>query len=162
MRNTVACLLIVLPLVSACGFTPVHGAATLSEIDSGKIQISQISGRTGHELRKALQQELATGLPGIPEGAVLEIDLADRLSRLALRPDGAAARSDLRLQADYTLIFEDERISGTVRAESSFNVPTESYGDISAQIAARERAAKLLAQRIATDLRLKTRSTDAG
>jgi len=49
-----------------------------------------------------------------------------------------------------------------VEAESSFNAPGEAYGDISAQTASRERAARLVAQRLATDLRLKAEAAPGG
>jgi len=160
MKLALAPLIFALPLTAACGFSPVYNGGT--PISAGAIEIGEISGRTGHELRKELQRELAAGLPGIPDGAVLSIELKDRLSRLPLRPDGAASRSDLRAQANYVLTYDGGEINGEVQAESSFNVPSEAYGDITAQIASRERAAKLVAQRIATDLRLKAGSANGG
>lgn len=160
MRHALASLIFVLPLTAACGFSPVYSAD--APLSAGAIDVAEIPGRMGYELRKELQRELAAGLPGIPEGAVLSIELQERLGRLPLRPDGAAARSDQRAQASYVLTYEGGEFQDTVAAEATFNAPSDAYGDITAQIASRERAAKLIAQRIATDLRLKAGSADGG
>ena len=160
MKHALAALALTAPLVSACGFSPVYTAD--APASAGAIEVSAISGRTGYELRKALRRELAAGLPGIPPGASLSIELKDGLRRLPLRPDGAATRADLRAQADYRLDYDGGKLTGSVEADSSFNVPGEAYGDIAAQIASRERAAQLVAQRIATDLRMKARNAEPG
>ena len=146
-------LLISLLALSACGFRPVHGA-DLSGAGVSSIQIAQIDGRSGHVLRRDLGRELATGLPGVDQG-LLQIELRETLVRLPLTPDGSAARTDIRAQANYALDTGEDVITGEVRAESAFNVPTQAFADISAQTSASERAMRILAQRISEDLRLK-------
>ena len=141
-------------VLAGCGFQPVHGTgANLESRDD--ISVSEIDGRIGHELRKALQARLSTGIDGIPAGSVLSVVIEDRLARLSLQPDAAALRTDLRGRATYTLETEMGPLVGTVLAESSFVVPDAPHGDIAAQTAARERVASLLAERIVTDIRLK-------
>lgn len=144
--------------LTACGFQPVHSSTNLATGSSTSINIPQIDGRTGHELRKALMEEFAAGLPGI-DNATLTVTIDERLGRLAIRPDEAAARSDLRLTGRYILDTGDDAISGEVRAETSFNVPDSAFGDIASQKSAADRAALLLAQRLADDLKLKLLDT---
>ena len=140
--------------LAACGFQPVHSSAGFAGSGASQITIPEIDGRAGHTLRKALLQELAPGLPGIETGT-LTITLEETLSRLAIRPDEAAARTDIIVRGRYVLDTGEEAISGLADAESSFNVPISAFGDIAAQTSASDRAATLLAQRIADDLKLK-------
>jgi len=147
---TAFALLLMVPL-SACGFQPLYanGAA------AGNITVEQIDGRPGHALRKALIQELAAGLPGLEENATLTVILDSRLQRLALRPDEAASRTDIIGRAEYVLATGSNAISGKIDAETSYNVPTEPFADITAQIDANERVMTVLARRMVDDMRLK-------
>ena len=134
---------------SACGFSPVYSGSTVP----ASISVDDIAGRSGHELRKALIQELAPGLPGI-EKARLNVDLDDDLERLAFRPDASASRTDVKATGKYVLVLGDETISGTVRSETSYNVPIEPYADIAAQTDAFKRTMRKLAREIVDDIRL--------
>ncbi|MEL7040061.1 MAG: hypothetical protein AAGL90_00970 [Pseudomonadota bacterium] len=136
--------------LGACGFTPLY--ATNGQ--SGNISVSTIEGRAGHNLRKALLQELAPGLPGLDSSASLTIDLSEAIGRLALSPDESATRTDIIVRADYVLAFDDGAISGQSTAETSFLVPDAPFSDISAQIDATDRAMLILARRVADDLRI--------
>jgi len=135
--------------LTACGFSPVYG----SYQGSSNIAIDEIPGRSGHELRKALIQELGAGLPNI-ESAVLNVDLDEKLSRISLRPDAAASRTDIKASGKYVLVYGDTTLSGQVRSETSYNVPPEPYGDIAAQVDASKRAMRKLATAIVDDIRL--------
>ena len=135
--------------LTACGFSPVYGAGATSS----NIVIEDIPGRSGHELRKALIQELAAGLPGV-DSASLNVDLEEKLARIALRADAAAARTDIRATGKYVLVLNDTTISGRVRTETSYNVPEEPYGDIAAQVDASKRAMRKLAGAIVDDIRI--------
>lgn len=136
--------------LSACGFSPVYGNVPVNS----SIAVDDIPGRSGHELRKALLQELAAGLPGV-ESATLNVDLDEDLKRLALRPDAAAARTDIQAEGKYVLVLEASTVSGRVNTETSYNVPDAPYGDIAAQTDASKRAMQKLASAIVDDIRLK-------
>ena len=144
-----AILLSVLAL-SACGFTPVYSGAA----NPSSIAVDDISGRSGHELRKALIQELSAGLPGV-DSARLNVDLDEDLKRLTLRPDFSASRTDIIAKGKYVLVLEGETLSGSARSETSYNVPNAPYGDIAAQTDASKRAMRKLAREIVDDIRLK-------
>jgi len=149
--------LALLLIASACGFQPAYSPATAARATS--INVPEIEGRAGHELRKALLTELSTGLPGI-ENATLTVTLRDSLARLPIRPDEAAARTDVNAIGRYVLDTGEDAITGQVRTQTSFNVPTSAFGDIAAQTAASERAMQQLARRIVEDLRLQLEATE--
>lgn len=137
--------------LAACGFTPLYANGG----GAGNISISQIDGRAGQALRKALLMELGPGLPGLDGPASLEIKLKENIGRLALQPDEAATRTDIIVSAQYVLAFNDGAVSGDSAAETSFLVPDAPFSDITAQIDATDRAMNVLARRIADDLRIK-------
>lgn len=145
--------------LTGCGFAPVHTSNIGSSYSASNISIPEIPGRSGHELRKALVEEFAAGLPGI-ENATLTVSLNERLGRLAIRPDEAAARTDLLVSGRYVLDTGEDAITGKVDADTSFNVPTSAFGDIASQTAATQQVMNLLAQRIADDLKLQLRDKE--
>lgn len=146
-------LLLALPELTACGFRPVYSAAPAAS--QAPVSVAEIEGRTGYELRKRLETELIAGLPGVSEPAWLEVELDERLRRLAFKPDEAASSSDLRARARYVFTSGERIVTGSVEGETSFSVPEAPYGDIAAQTAARERVAHYVAGLILDDLRLK-------
>jgi LPS-assembly lipoprotein len=157
MKRFLIALALVLP---ACGFQPVYAPGGSASFASGNITVKEIPGRSGYMLRRALQQELAAGLPNLDSYATLEVTLEDKLTRLQFKPDGAASRSSYRASASYVLAGETISLQGSSDAETSFSVPDEPYGDISAQTNASDRVMRVLAGRIVDDLRLKLATQD--
>lgn len=153
--------LALLPL-AACGLTPVYGGQGASYTTSGPIQIPEIratssggaaSGRTGHFLRQELVRTVGQGVPGFSAGT-LDIALSQNIERLAFAPDQAASRSDYVGSATWTLRAPSGAILGTgvVEERASFNFADQPYADLTAQTAAQERLATLLARAIRSDL----------
>lgn len=153
--------LALLPL-SACGFAPVYGPGP-AMANTGPIRILEIeanqsagaaSGRTGHFLRQELVRTVGQGLPGVAGSAQLEVTLSQRIERLAFAPDQAASRSDYVGVASWTLRSPDGTLlhSGGVTERASFNFADAAYADLSAQTAAQERLATLLARSIRSQL----------
>ncbi|ABI77174.1 putative lipoprotein [Hyphomonas neptunium ATCC 15444] len=153
MKHIVPALLLI--ATAACGFQPVYAPVDGKYAESGMISVSPIDGRQGHMLRRALQQELAVGVPGLTEKVTLSVTLGSNLSRLALRPDGAASRSSIVANGSYRLEGENTRVTGRSNVEAGFLVPDSPYGDIAAQTDAGDRAMRVLAKQIADDIRLK-------
>nr|WP_321360223.1 LPS assembly lipoprotein LptE [uncultured Hyphomonas sp.] len=151
MKRFLIALALVLP---ACGFQPVYAPGGSASFASGNITVKEIPGRSGYMLRRALQQELAAGLPNLSTTATLEVKLKDGLTRLEFKPDGAASRSSYNAVATYVLSGENVSVVGNSDAENSFSVPDAPYGDISAQTNAADRVMRVLAGRIVDDLRL--------
>ena len=157
MKRFLIALALVLP---ACGFQPVYAPSGSASFAGGNITVKEIPGRAGYKLRRALQQELAAGLPNLDESAVLEVRLKEKLVRLQFKPDGAASRSSYTAEATYALGGENISVAGQSDAETSFSVPNEPYGDISAQTNASDRVMRVLASRIVDDLRLQLATQD--
>ena len=141
--------------LGACGFRPVYAPVDGKLADAGLIEVSSIQGRAGHMLRQALLQELALGVPGLTEKVSLSVKLDDQLARLAFQPDGAASRSSVLATGVYSLSGETVSIQGGADVETGFLVPDSPFGDIAAQTSASDRAMRMLAKRIADDIRLK-------
>lgn len=153
MRQTLKTALPALFLATAaCGFQPVYGTGLGG--GGGNVQVEMIGGRTGHALRKALLRETAAGIPSAEGTPVLTVELDETIKRLGFRPDGAASRSSVNLRARYLVDFPDDALSGKVESEVFFNVPTEPFGDVSAQNDAADRAARDLARQIVDDIQL--------
>jgi LPS-assembly lipoprotein len=145
---------------AGCGFQPVYAPSSLSGGALSPVAVDEIPGRSGYILRRALQQELAIGLPGLSEAAALNVDLDESLTRLSFQPDGAASRSSVIARGKYVLTINDKTVGGLVSAETNFAVPDAPYGDITAQTSAADRAMRQLAKRIVADLRLKLAVAD--
>ncbi len=133
-------------MLSACGFKPVYGTYPTS----GKIQVLEIEGRTGHRLRQELNRTLSSGLPNVEDGAYLEVSVAERFSGLSLRQDAGETRSTLSGNANYTLYSFDGKVlqKGSTSVQTDYDVTNSEYGDIALQTDARERVAYLLSRRI--------------
>lgn len=157
MKRLIAALLLAASgtSLSACGFQPVYAPADGKYADAGLIEVDEIRGRPGHMLRQALLQELALGVPGLTEQVTLRVDLNDQLSRLAFQPDGAASRSSVLATGVYAMTGETVSVTGSVNVETGFLVPDSPFGDIAAQTSASDRAMRMLAKRIADDIRFK-------
>lgn len=158
MKRLLAALMLI--GLSACGFQPVYAPVDGKAAQAGLIDIEPIKGRSGHMLRHALKQELALGVPGLTEEVTLTIDLDDRLTRLAFQPDGAASRSNVLATGKYAIQGETVDVRGSVDVETGFVVPDSPFGDIAAQTSASDRAMRMLAKRIADDIRLKFAARD--
>ncbi len=159
MKRFILPFLIVL---AGCGFQPVYAPGVGANYNpDAVISVEPIDGRSGYFLRQELQKQLAIGLPGQEIPATLNVRLKENLSRLAFRPDGAASRSNINSSATYTLAAENGSMTGRVKATTTFAVPAQPYGDISAQTNASERNMRLLAKRIVDDIRLKKSAKNA-
>ena len=71
MRQFFAALLLL--SLAACGFQPVYAPGSSALAAGGPITVEPIPGRSGYKLRRALQEELAIGLPGVTDPATLNV-----------------------------------------------------------------------------------------
>jgi LPS-assembly lipoprotein len=162
IRALTLALVLALPAaaLSGCGFTPVYGPELKN---SGSVAIPEIEGRTGHFLRQALVRTVGQGVPGIAGSSELEIKLTESLGGVSFTPDQAASRSDYIGQAVWTLRNTDGSTiaTGVARDTASVNVANLAYADISAQSAAQQRLADLLARSIRNQLLIAARNPQA-
>ena len=135
---------------AACGFQPAYAP---SAYNSGSISIPSIDGRTGHYLRQELVRSIGHGVPGLENGR-LEISVSENIQNLNFQPDQAASRSDYVATSTWALFDGDgQRVaSGRSREAASFNFANAAFADISAQTAAQERVANLMARAIRQEI----------
>lgn len=146
-------VMIALPLLAACGFTPLYARPGLS---AGLSSIETIApqGRLGALIRESLDDALAVDRSK-PMIYRLDLHLRDERIPRGIRPDGTASRFELILSADWKLVNKADSsivVQGTSRAETTFDRAEQPYSAISAQEDAEERVAAELARRIQLDL----------
>lgn len=150
-------------LLGACGFQPLYGArdggAGGSTGGRLAVEVSRIAEREGQVLRDALAREFDAG--AIPVYR-LDVTLSEEISTLAIDSQGDAIRRRMTLTARWRLTPLDAAsgraaFSGNARDFEGFNVLASDFANLTAERAARERAALRLARRIAYDATARTR-----
>jgi LPS-assembly lipoprotein len=143
--------------VSGCGFTPVYAPTVAGKPTLGPILVSQVQGKSGHELSVALDRLLGAERGAAAAPRRIDVSLTEYVAGLGYRLDESASRADLVLVGAYTVFEPDGKtaLKGTVNAQASYDIPASAYGEVAAQNAARARAADLLAERIRADLLLR-------
>jgi LPS-assembly lipoprotein len=143
-------------MLAGCGFRPMYAASASGQSPIGPVVIDQIDGKAGHVLKAELEKMLRAERSEGPAQR-LRVTVGEGVVGLGFRIDESASRSDLVLNANYTLFAADGRqaASGSVSTTASYDIPASAYGEISAQDDARERAAENLAERLRADLALR-------
>lgn len=137
-------------LLSGCGFAPLHAPqGTFSsqaplramDVELNTASADKVTGeRVNYLLRQKLTDRMASGQSDYA------LSITSRLSRTALgvTADDVTSRYDLSLSANYVLINAlTKEVLGreTLYAVSTFNVPADPYGRVSAQNDAEDRVA---------------------
>lgn len=149
---------LVLLLLAACGFRPLYGEKALTPEVSAEmalIEIRPIDDRIGLILRNELLDLLTPlGTPAQPR-YVLAVNLAEARQGLAVERDATVTRFNLTLNADFRLLDAGSRQplnSGTARSTAAFSVLRADFANVIAERDAEERAARVVAEEIATRL----------
>lgn len=148
-------LLALLVLLSACGFRPLYGEQPAGEVsaDLSNVEIALIEDRSGQILHNYLRDRINPG--GRPGAAThrLDVSLRERFQDLGIRRDETATRVNFRANAVYRLTelgeINEVVVEDRTQAITSYNIVESEFGTISARDDARERALRLLADRIA-------------
>jgi LPS-assembly lipoprotein len=148
-------------LLAGCGFRPLYedpepvaGAASVGS-ELAAVEIAPIPDRVGQLVRNDLLYHMDASEGGGAADYRLDVRLAESISELAVERTGFATRSNLRLAASYSLIdlgTGRRLVRGRSRAISSYNIVDASFSTLTAQNAARERAAARVAEEIRTRL----------
>ena len=157
---TVALLFRCLPalaLAAACGFQPIHaGPDEAPGPGDGRVLVETISGAAGFALRERLVERL-----GVPERPThrLAVDLEIRQEGAALTRDDITTRYLVLGTAAFRLQpigVEGEAIADAVAAQTAYSAPADdtasAFATRAAALAAEERVARVLADRIALRL----------
>lgn len=159
MKAGVALSLMAALTLSACGFRPLYGTASIpegAETAFGAIQIAPVaatndSDRIGYLVSDALDRALHT--PGHNETAryELKVALADERRGLSIQDDSSTTRYNYRLTADWTLAPAGSNAalaSGRAETTASYNVVDSQYATQIARKDAEDRAAREIAEQI--------------
>ncbi len=152
---TLICMLI----LSSCGFKPIY--ATPDGADAAvnrEIAIARVSAPEEVHLFvvDALHDRIVLKEGQAPKYN-LHVVATEDAQRLAVQIDATVTRYNYRLNGRYQLVNLEngERLSGSVRAVTSYNIVSSQYSTLYAENNAREKAAKLLAENIERDILLR-------
>lgn len=142
-------------LLTGCGFRPLYGEGTAGSAENlASIRVAPIQDRIGQKLYTLLQERLTPrGTPARPD-YTLEVRLNEAVQDLAIRKDESATRSNLIINASYTLTATERnsprRLVGTATSYNSYDRVTSEFATLSAQEDARDRALRTVADEIRT------------
>ena len=149
--------------LQGCGFRPLLDtggddsvAEELAAIRTGEIGTGQ-DRRIGHILRNALIDRFTAGIGPQPHRYDLAVDIRQSSSSLAVQTTGAVTRSNLTVEAVFTLYAaadRDQLYRASRRARGSYDVVESEYATLAARRQTAERAARELSHAIAHALAL--------
>lgn len=145
-------------LLSACGFTPMHGAsgatAPLANIDvQMKKGSSVVDNQAGFFVIQRLRDRIGNGAETAPY--TLEITPSYRRRRLGLTNADVASRYDVSVRANWVLVDSKtgKKLSaGRSESTVTFGAPAGPYGVITADNVGVEQSAKETADKLVIDL----------
>ncbi len=164
--QTLMCILIGAALLSGCGFKPLHyrgGAETSPVVEKlGAIYIYPMQDRTGQQMHNLLRDRLNPG--GQPTDAAygLKVFLAETLLELNIRQDATATRTNLTVEANFTLYDLDSGealYSGSSRSTNSYDILENQFATSVAEADARKRSLRVLSDAVKTRLAVYFSST---
>ncbi len=137
--------------LAACGFQPLYGARDGGAPGRLAVDVAPIADRQGQILRAALRRAFD---PARAPDYRMDVTLTERVEALAIDPGGDVTRQRMTVSARWRLSRLDAApgaapLQGSARAFEAFSTLTSDYANLSAERAARERAAGRLADMIA-------------
>jgi LPS-assembly lipoprotein len=145
--------LLLAPLLSACGFTPLYGSPGISAGLSA-IEVVAPPGRVPYLLREDLDDTLPRN-PSMPAAWRLDFTVVQTRDPRGLRLDNVAERYDLGLTVKYTLTAVatgKAAYSGEVSTDVSYDAANAPYAGIAAREDSQQRAASDAARRMRAQL----------
>jgi LPS-assembly lipoprotein len=147
-----AVILMVTPMLGACGFRPLHadidGTGSASE-KLAAMQIAPIPGRVGQQLRNELIFKSTGGGLAPPAEYRLNIAIRERVTSTLVERTGDAKRQIYNLDAKFTLTRmsdKTELLKGSSFARAGFERFESIFSNVRARYDAENRAAKTVAQ----------------
>jgi|APSaa5957512535_1039671.scaffolds.fasta_scaffold01111_5 LPS-assembly lipoprotein len=150
-------LVIIIGLLSGCGFTPVYSGTSGDKVkhDLSSIGVEPIKDRIGQRLRNHLIDIInPAGRPAKPVYS-LSIDLRESKQTLAVQKTEIATRANLRFTARFGLARRGQSgalLTGQSTSITSYNILTSEFATLAAERNARDRAARELSIEIANQL----------
>ena len=150
-------LLLILSFTVSCGFRPLQGQYSGADIsaDLASIQIKPIADRTGQRLRNQLMEMFAP-FGRMPEARyILEVQLSEGVSHLAVQKSSFATRANLYMSASFSLKESGTHkvlFTGSSKIVSSYNILSSEFGTFMAENDSRISASRKLGEEIGTRL----------
>lgn len=141
-------------LVGSCaGFTPLYGQKTGARQHFAQLSLAPIEGRTGFLFTQAMRDR--GGVSQGQSGAyVLQTSLTEKLAFVGVRIDQVSTRARITLDASYSVLDRDGKAvyTGAARSMAAFDEPDQPYAAIAAERDAKDRASRILAEKVLNDL----------
>jgi len=141
-------------LVGSCaGFTPLYGQNTGARQHFEQLSLAPIEGRTGFLFTQAMRDR--GGVSQGQSGAyVLQTTLKEKLALVGVRIDQVSTRARITLDASYSVLDRDGKAvyTGTASSMAAFDEPDQPYAAIAAERDAKDRASRILAEKVLNDL----------
>jgi LPS-assembly lipoprotein len=152
-------------LLSACGFEPLYAtneSASKPALLSVRLAEVKASDIATPVVTRALARRTASAAKESEAEYDLVVTVREQAQQLAVQIDDSVTRYNYRLLADYVLTPRDggDKIEGEAEAVASFNVVASQYSTLYAEDAAREKAARSLAEKIERDILLAFAGSD--
>lgn len=146
-------LVLLLALLSGCGFHPLVGRSSVGDAadELARIRVSLIENRSGQMLRNQLTQDLAPRGDAVGSRYTLEVRLQEPRQEIALNRDESASRIAYTANATFSLRDNQGRslFGGSSSSSSTFEATNSEFAAISGQLGARDRAI----QELSADIR---------
>ena len=140
-------------VVSGCGFQPLYGKQSIGSVDDelARIKVRVISDRIGQQTHNYLLDRL--NRKGRPEKPLylLVVKLKVAKTRLGIELDESATRAKLVLTADFVLSdikTKSPLLKRSARSTNSYNIVDSAVATRSAELDARDRAAREVSEDI--------------
>lgn len=153
--------LVAVLLLAGCGFKPLY--ATNDGAAPGLRNVALTSLDAPEDIETVVNRAIKRRTSIEPSDAKydLAVKATEQAERLAVQIDASVTRYNYRLVGEYTLTDRAtaKRTKGRVVSISSFNVVNSQYSTLSAEQAAREKAATQLAEDMERDILLELAAT---
>lgn len=160
-RRSLLGLVLAAPLLAAgCTFRPLYRPSGSSEANAPSDQMSAVlivplGDRLGQQMHNALRNEINPG--GQPRNPQydLRVRLDESIDEIGIRLDETASRNDITLLASFNLVRAgsgEVLLSAQASVTDSYDVLASAYATDVAQVAARERNVRRLAQKVRLQL----------
>lgn len=159
-------ILLLLVGLSACGWRPLYGdrgVTASAESQLALVEIEDIPGRIGYDMRQNLRTLFNFGGDAIPSYQ-LKVKLREVREGLAIEPDASITRFNFHLYGDYELVDSiTGRIlyQGTRSSVAAYNVVDSQFATLAAQKDAEDRAVRDLSEEIKLSLAIFLSGYDA-
>lgn len=136
---------------TGCGFRPIYAENTGIRAILSDVYVVAPATPLGYEVRQSLVDDFNAGMANESSPYHLNVTLRSARAGFGLRIDDVATRYEVVIRGTYQLLDQRDGSvlsTGTVDARSSFDAPEDPYSELAAEEAARERAARAVAEDI--------------